>query len=201
MALHPEWLRGIRSAARERSALPMGEYLESIRFEVEGKLWQEELTPFLSEPIQALQDESVRQVVVPCPVKTGKTAMIEAFLVWKARENPGRVCSFLNGRDARNEWIDTRLSSQLLRHCENLIRKKTKTLVNFADGSWFSFLSGLNRNDLQMRDAETVVADEPAQYPEGHLDEISARTTTYDKTTAKRVFIGDARGNVHRLRR
>ena len=93
------------------------------------------------------------------------------------------------------EFSQTRMGPQLRAYEETrrMIRKQNLDLVLMADGSWISFLSGTNEDDVQMRDAETVIADEPAQYQrqlDKALDAIVARTRTYDKTTAKRLFIG-----------
>lgn len=153
---------------------------------------------YLIEPLLALSDRQVSQVVCQAAVQTGKTLIAEVFLLWSLINRPGSIQWFAQTDTKSEEVMLSRIKPMMLA-CKDLMPllpnddRKIRGDGFRIPGCEF-VITGHSDNDIQSSTRHLVIVDELAHYDEGTtLEQIKSRTAyTSEKGNSKTLIISQA---------
>lgn len=184
----------LEAVARKEDSDP-AEWAEDQGFYIAGSRFRKDATWYLNEPFMALKDPKVISVTCISSVQSGKSVLAQIFAHWFSCERGGDILMYYQTLDDANDTFDTRYADQYkkIKRLKDIKspdpHKTSKGKVIHKDGTSIYFLSGGNKKKRQARTAKVVICDEVAQYEYEALDEIKKRTTRFDKTSSKHLFV------------
>lgn len=153
--------------------------------ERQGKFdWQ--LSRHFMAPLDALQDDAVREVNILAPVRSGKTLMADIYVPSIVAREPSSILWVFQSDDMAKSHAETRAMPTLLsvpairpmlpadRH------KQRSTEIIFANGLPL-ILTGPAVSNLQSRGFRIVILDEPWLYKGGIIGQAQARLGDFVK--------------------
>lgn len=168
-AAEPEWLADIRAAFLPREPEPILAWLETnVRFS--GKTsavtgyWNHASFPYSKEPLEALADPAVREVVANWATQLGKTSLLNGFVSWTASQDPQPILLAFPDENSAKEHRETKLIP-FLEQVEDLAprvppkAKRKKTSVDLGESIIYYAWSGA-RWTVSGRSAATVLITE-----------------------------------------
>ena len=141
--------------------------------------FQIENAPWLREPLDAIADSEIKELVLLAPVGTGKTTMMEAGMAYVIAEDPGPTLLVGQTDDDLKDWAETRLAHTLNQTEETKAlfpqdrHKRRKMQILFPHMALF--MTGANLSGLQSKSMRRVWNDEAWQYKKGMLQESRGR--------------------------
>jgi len=148
-------------------------------------------------PLEALQNDAVREVSIRAPVRSAKTLTGEAFLAWSIQNDPGETIWYCEKDPlADQEW--SRLERMLLASPKvaSLLpkttpqgsrRDKSTGAVRLRNGVTL-FFNGLSQSNMQFKGCRYLVNDECWEWEQGKLDEAYGRIGDYLKMGISKVL-------------
>ena len=164
-----EWARGIKLPAA---------------YAMKGE-FDPDLNPCLLRGFEAMDDPTVREVVIRAAVRTGKTLIADLWLAHKFATDPNNsMFNIGDEKNARNHSIDRFIP--LLNSIPGVKNKigetpssKTTNMIRFKDGTYCAIQALTNKNNFDARGVCWLVNDECHKSPPGHLDKAKSRTGDY----------------------
>jgi phage terminase large subunit GpA-like protein len=149
-----------------------------------GSRFRPEMSPWLIEPLEALKDDAVREIVLNCSAQSGKSTYLYLAMLYALAEAPAPALFFaptdaLSLRYARQRIIPMLERCPKLKHLMPQDRKdKQLREVVFPNGSLM--IGAANESFAQSWSCKYVFCDEVARFKNtGILSQIRARTTQY----------------------
>ena len=149
-----------------------------------GSRFRPEMSPWLIEPLEALKDDGVREIVLNCSAQSGKSTYLYLAMLYALAEAPAPALFFaptdaLSLRYARQRIIPMLERCPKLKHLMPQDRKdKQLREVVFPNGSLM--IGAANESFAQSWSCKYVFCDEVARFKNtGILSQIRARTTQY----------------------
>ena len=168
-------LGAFRNACRPPARLAPSEWV-SGRVCIQDGLtprYDSSLAPWMVEPMNALADPEAKEVCVLAPIGTGKTAMLEAAMVYVVSQDPGPTLLVGQVDDTIDEWMETRMAYAFQNTEETRIlmpsnrHKKRKSAILWPHMNLFA--TGANMSGLQEKSMRRVFADECWRYVKGMM--------------------------------
>jgi phage terminase large subunit GpA-like protein len=154
------------------------------------------ISRYLIEPLKALGDHKVREVVCCASPRTGKTLIADAFIVYLVQKDPADILVCFHTKEVLKSYYDVRFL-KFLQH-NNLIpadaeRFDTTQKLIRLPSSTIRLISVQNPNSLTALGSRVVIADECWRYPVGSgiISQIKNRTLDY-RYSKKQLFISQA---------
>ena len=149
-----------------------------------GDKYRPEMSPWLNEPLEALKDDSVREIVLNCSSQSSKSTFLYLALAWCLSEDAAPTLFFAPTDELSKRWARTRI----LRTLDGCIKLKDKMPVDkdykqlreimFPQGSLM--IGPANAQFAQSWSAKYIFADECGRFKcDGVMSQIRARATQY----------------------
>ena len=97
-------------------------YFSELQGQVPG-YWSHARFPYSAGPLQAMEDEDCREVVLRWGTQLGKTTTLGAYVAWKADQSPSPVLILCPNQPMANENYDQKLNPVLLQ-CASIERRR-----------------------------------------------------------------------------
>jgi hypothetical protein len=147
---------------------------------------------YLMAPLDAVQNESVRQISCYGAIQTGKSLAVEIAIPWVIANAPGPVMWTMQSDEDAKEQAQTRFN-ELLRTCPPVAaimpedrHKKTTTETYF--GNFFLLLNGANLNNLQSKSIRWKFNSEVWLWKQGLLKHAEGRVSKFEETQSSKIF-------------
>lgn len=150
---------------------------------------------YLIEPLLAASDINVHFINCMASVQSGKTFLIECYMLFLIANSSGTLVRFAQSDDMAKKMVTTRLLP-LMQKC-NAVKKMIPTekyALSKSDIYFPNFnlhITSAKENNLQSLTAKFIIADECWLYKEGDLSQAISRTTAF-QYTRKIFFISQA---------
>lgn len=156
---------------------------------------------YLLEPLAALQDDAVRQVVVIAPVRGGKTLLWDLWLPWIVANDPG-PCMYSTLTDELAAAHCEARTMPILETCDPVVKlfsddrfkKRTQDII-FRNGMPF-WATGQALSNFQAKGIRFLCLDEVWQWEPGRLPEAKSRLGDFEKLGTSKCLILSQGGNV-----
>jgi hypothetical protein len=149
---------------------------------------------YLEAPIDALDNDRVRQVNVRAPVRSGKSLMVDVWIPEIVTRRPGPTMWVMEKDDMATEHSEARVLP-LLRRCAPSAkylpsdpRKVTPTDIIFTHGMPF-YVRGPSLSNLQAKGIQYMALDEVWRYKPGVIGEAKGRLGDYEKLETSKLAI------------
>lgn len=159
-----------------------------------------ESTPYLAEPLRALQDPEISDIGIMGNVQSGKSMTIELWSAFIPARTPGPAL-FLQDVDLNaQDWQQTRLrplweATPATRAMFSEAEKSKWHMTMFRrNTTWV--LGADNERNLQRRSIRFLGGDEVWQWPRGHMKQAMARRTAFT-WQGKSVFVSQGADENH----
>jgi phage terminase large subunit GpA-like protein len=153
------------------------------------------LSRYLIEPLQALQNDRVREVIVAGAPRTGKTLILEAFLLYCLSNDPADILACFHVKNIMRDFYNVRLLPLLAHNklidLEDDRFESTQKFIRLPN-STLRLVACQTPNELTNLGARIVLATEAWRYPQGILSHIKGRTNDFPYT--KKIYI-ESQGN------
>ena len=150
-----------------------------------------QLAPWLNDPIAAIQNDEIQQIVMCAPTGGAKTTFLELILPYIIAQQPGPTILVSQNDDEAKDWVDSRLTG-ILDNCDP-VRKlypsdrhmKRKMAIIFPHMP--VFVCGANMSSLQAKSMRYCIGDETWQWKAGMIGEMKKRH--HDRWNRKTVLV------------
>jgi len=146
------------------------------------------------EPLDALQSDYVRQVVVRKPVRGGGTLISDIWHCWTRANDPGPQLVVLDDDSAADDHAEKRLMPMLrsVAAIRSLLpadrHKQRKADIVFTDGQWLKVV-GPAFSNLQRVAVRYMSLDELWRYKPGTIEQAEARLGDFIRTGTSKLAI------------
>jgi phage terminase large subunit GpA-like protein len=149
---------------------------------------------YLEAPLDALDNERVRQVNIRAPVRGGKTLIADVWLPHIVAREPGPTMWVTQKDDMSTEHSEARLLP-VLKKCEQAAkhfpldaRKVTPTDIMFTNDMQL-YVRGPSLSNLQAKGIRYMILDEAWDFKAGVIDEAKGRLGDYEKLQNSKLLI------------
>lgn len=155
---------------------------------------------YLMAPLDAIQDEAVRQVTCYGAIQTGKSLVVEVAIPWVIANAPGPIMWTMQSDPDAKEQANTRFN-ELLRTCAPVAaimpreRHKRNTTETYF-GNFYLLLNGANLNNLQSKSIRWKFNSEVWLWKKGLLKHAEGRVSKFEETQSSKVFNESQGGRV-----
>lgn len=196
MKIYPDIEEHIHSLLKERDHRDILAWVQdevmlpSPPYSISGPL-DLSISRYLIEPLVALENDSVREVVICASPRTGKTLLADAYLLYVLNNDPADILISFHTKDVLRNYYDVRLERYL--KYNNIITSdldrfdNTQKLIKLPK-STIRLISVNTPNSLTALGARVVIADECWRYAPGIIAQIKNRTLDY-RYSKKMLFI------------
>ena len=178
-------------------------YLPNPPYSISGYL-DVSKSPYLLGPLQALDDDNVREIIIIGNPRGGKTLLAEAYLLYTLMENPADCWFAVHKADSIKSVMDTRLLP-LLEANDRRIEftddrfQKTQRFIKFKVGS-LKLVGAQNAKSMVQTAGRVLIGDEVHEWAEGVLDQFRRRSDDFPHS--KKILIisqaGDENKDLHK---
>ena len=186
-----------RNAVQKRTQLDPADWCRenvSLFRSTDSSSYRPEFTPWWSEPMKEIRDNSNRVICITTPVGSGKSTMIEAVTCNIMDGDPGPMLITGQTNEDIRDWAETGLWPTLAA-CEPLKAKLPK-----QRGKWRKMeliiprspihLTGANVSGLQSKSIRWAIADEAWMFKKGSLGHLLKRL--HRRWNGRAVALGQA---------
>lgn len=155
-------------------------YLTNPPYSISGFL-DVSKSPYLIEPLQALDDDEVREVVVCGNPRGGKTLLAEAFLLYTLKESPADCWFAVHKDESIKSVMDVRLmplfESNGIAFTDDRFQR-TQKFIKFPVGS-LKLVGAQNASGMVQTAGRVLIGDEVWQWADGVLDQFRKRADDF----------------------
>ncbi len=151
------------------------------------------LSRYIIEPLRAIKDHTMREVVCLAVPQTFKTGIADIALQWFIANRPGPTYWAAQSNTTAWEHMESRLipSIKSCKAIKNLVPKDIRELRR--DGIYFPhmpfFISGPGEKRLQGKSIQQIILDETWLYDSGTIEWARKRVSQYIKYGLSKVLI------------
>ena len=165
-------------------------YLPNPPYSISG-YFDASKSPYMIEPLRALENDAVREVVICGNPRGGKTLIAEAYLLYTLMENPADIWFAVHKSESIKGIMDTRLlplfdSNYKRIHFTDDRFQKTQQFIKFAVGS-LKLVGAQNANSMTQTSGRVLIGDEIHLWSDGVLDQF--RTRADDFPNSKKILL------------
>lgn len=157
-------------------------------------------TPWLVEPVNAVADSSLSEIVCLMPTGAGKTTLIDCVIPYTVVEEPDNLILGVQGDEDAGEYVDARLMPILerIRTIKHIMAGMNRHRIK-RDCVIFPhmdlYMGGINTPNAQRKSARRVILDEVwLAKPHGIVDQFRARL--HDRWNGQAILLSQG-GNTH----
>jgi hypothetical protein len=149
-----------------------------------GSRFRPEMSPWLIEPLEAMKDDSVREIVLCCSAQSSKSTYLYLAMLWSLAEDPSPVLFFAPTEELSKRYARTRIMP-MLEQCAKLKHlmpqdRKDKQLREILFPNASLMIGAASPSFAQSWTAKVCISDESARFRnDGVMSMIRARTTQY----------------------
>jgi hypothetical protein len=163
-------------------------YLQNPPYSISG-FFDATKSPYLIEPLQALDNDKVREVVVCGNPRGGKTLLAEAFLLYTLKESPADCWYGVHKDESIKSVMDVRLMPLFESNGINFTDdrfQKTQKFIKFKVGS-LKLVGAQNASGMVQTAGRVLIGDECHGWANGVLDQF--RTRADDFPHSKKILL------------
>lgn len=161
------------------------EHISEIPYSPIPGRFRSENSPHCREVMEAMVDPSVKEVCVVAAIQASKSLAGELTLAYIIKNLPGPTIWLCETDDDAKDHSESRLQP-LFEKCEPVKslypadkNKKRNATIHFNNGMSLWILGAFNIKNLQRRSIRWIIGDECWNWPQGHMAEAEARTTSF----------------------
>lgn len=175
MSDQPDWVEDEKRIWQAKENLTVSQWAARHRFVVKGPapgLWQNELTPYLVEPMDTFNDPWVRHIVLNFAPQTGKSSVAINCLLYSIDQDPGSAMYIMPDekvarRIARRQLIPTIRATPRINRLLSPSGHDTSTLaVQFSNGADLMMAWASSPAVMASESIRYLFRDEPGKYPD-----------------------------------
>lgn len=148
---------------------------------------------YLTEPLLAMQDKTVREITVRAGIQTGKSLIADLSIPWILCNDPGPVMwTWQTDDDAKEHW-HTRFYA-MLKLCKPLLPllpndRTALTTCNIYFGDYYLILNGCNLANLQGKSIRWKINSELWMQPwQGKYIHAAGRVTKFEEVGTSKIL-------------
>jgi len=186
MRIEFDILRAFKDSIILPNTLPLQEwckqnvYLNNPPYSISGYL-DVDKSPYLKEPLAALDNDEVREVVVCGNPRGGKTLLAEAYLLYTLKEQPSDCWYAVHKDESIKAVMDVRLmplfESNGIHFTDDRFQK-TQKFIKFPVGS-LKLVGAQNPSGMVQTNGRVLIGDEVWQWADGVLEQFRRRADDF----------------------
>ncbi len=142
------------------------------------------LHPYAKEPLDVLRNRTGIEVTIQASVQSVKSLIAQVFLAWTIKHRPGPAQWNAQTDDKAKDFAEFRLMPMLercapLRYHFPANRHKKRTTTILFNHMFLVVQGAATPSNLQSLSVAIQVNDEVWLYPQGHLEQLRKRTTSF----------------------
>jgi hypothetical protein len=179
-------LKAIQSSIILPNTLPLTEWTKQNVFLTNppysiGGFLDVTTSPYLIEPLKALDNDKVREVVVCGNPRGGKTLLAEAYLLYTIKESPADCWWAVHKDESIKAVMDVRLlpilESNGVKFTDDRFQK-TQKFIKFPVGS-LKLVGAQNATGMVQTAGRVLIGDEVHEWKDGILDQFRKRSDDF----------------------
>lgn len=163
-------------------------YLQNPPYSI-GGYFDATKSPYLIEPLKALENDAVREVIVCGNPRGGKTLLAEAYLLYTLKESPADCWYAVHKEESIKGVMDVRLmplfESNGIQFTDDRFQRTTK-FIKFPVGS-LKLVGAQNATGMVQTSGRVLIGDEVHEWKDGILDQY--RTRADDFPHSKKILL------------
>ena len=153
----------------------------------------------LAAPLDAVQDDRVREVTLRAAIQTLKTLCVEVSSLWAIANEPGPIMWTQQDDDSAKEHTKGRYRG-LLRGCEPVARllprdRHDRSTNEIYFGDFYLLINGANLNNLQSKSIRWKINSECWLWKQGLLTHARRRVSAYARDGISKI-LNESQGSV-----